>query len=85
MSVCSPLRLLITSAVIWTLYDRLRIFYSFYIATIVKIISIGVAAIVKIISIGVALELKCIIVDHCDVGKVLKAITLASNLKNCII
>ena len=33
--VCPPLRLLITSAVIWTPYDWLNKFYSCYMATVV--------------------------------------------------
>ena len=37
--VCPPLRLLITIGVIWTLYDWLKKFYSFYMATLVSTIS----------------------------------------------
>ena len=40
LHVCPPLRLLITSDVIWTLYDWLNKFYSFYMA-VVLIISSG--------------------------------------------
>ena len=37
--MCPPMRLLITSAMIWTPYDRLNKFYSCYMATIVIIIT----------------------------------------------
>ena len=37
--VCPPLRLLITSGVIWTPYDWLNKFYSCYMATVVIIIN----------------------------------------------
>ena len=36
--VCPPLRLLITSGMIWTLYDWLNKFYSCYTATLVNIV-----------------------------------------------
>ena len=39
MCVCPPLRLLITSGVIWTPYDWLNKFYSCYIPTVVVIIN----------------------------------------------
>ena len=39
MCVCLPLRLLITSGMIWTLYDWLAKFCSFYTAAVVDIIS----------------------------------------------
>ena len=39
MCVCLPPRLLITSGIIWTPYDWLNKFYSFYMAAIVDIIS----------------------------------------------
>ena len=35
--VCLPPRLLITSGMIWTIYDWLNKFYSFYMATVVII------------------------------------------------
>ena len=48
--VCVPVpRLLIISGVIWTPYDQLNKFYSFYMAAIVVSL------------IGVAFELKCVI------------------------
>ena len=37
--VCPPPRLLITSGVIWTLYDWLNKFYSCYMATAVVIVN----------------------------------------------
>ena len=37
MCVCLPLRLLITRGVIWTPYDWLNKFYSFYMAAVVVI------------------------------------------------
>ena len=37
MCVCLPLRLLITSGVIWNPYDWLNKFYSFYMAAVVVI------------------------------------------------
>ena len=37
--VCSPLRQLITSGMIWTLYDWLTNFYTFYVAAVVSIVS----------------------------------------------
>ena len=39
VSVCLPPRLVITSGVIWTSYDWLSKFYSFYIAAVVSIVS----------------------------------------------
>ena len=39
MCVCPPLRLLITSDMIWTSYNWLNKFYNFYVADIVSIIS----------------------------------------------
>ena len=37
--VCPPLRLLITSGVIWTLYDWVNKFYSCYMAALVGIVN----------------------------------------------
>ena len=37
--VCPPLRLLITSGVIWTPYDWVNKFYSFYMAIVVVIVN----------------------------------------------
>ena len=39
MFACLPLRLLITSGMIWTLYDWLNKFYSFYMTAVVNIVS----------------------------------------------
>ena len=39
MCVCPPLRLLITSGVIWTPYDWLNKFYSRYMAIVVLIVN----------------------------------------------
>ena len=49
MCVCPAPRLLITSGMIWTPYDWLNKFYSFYMATLVSILSMDVAlALVRI-------------------------------------
>ena len=39
MCVCLPLRLLIISGMIWTPYDWLNKFYSYYMATVVVIVN----------------------------------------------
>ena len=53
VSVCPPLRLLMTSGVIWTPHDWLDKFYSFYMAAVV------------VISSGHGLrELKCVMVTN---------------------
>ena len=39
LCVCPPLRLVITSGIIWTSYDWLNKFYSCYMATVVVIVN----------------------------------------------
>ena len=52
--VSTPEELLLTSGVIWTQYDWLNNFYSFYMAAVVGIISIGTLALMHIIETNVS-------------------------------